>query len=356
MPNPERSRIVIDSSPLRYLHTGLGQFTFHLLNELSKLPFPEAILIALVHPRYSGLIPDGISPESATWLRRHAPAALQSFLHRDCKVWHMTAENNRLTGVPKSAGVVLTLHGLHFLDEASPKEAQKALKKVQMLVDRANVITVVSHFTETLIRAHLRLGTTPIHVIPNGVSFEKQPVQKPSWAPKDEFLFSIGTFFPRKNFHVLVPMMKYLPEYKLVLAGDSGSAYAMQVMEEVRNSGLSDRVLFPGEVTQPEKQWLFEHGKALLFPSLSEGFGIPVIEAFHHGKPAVCSRFGSLPEIGGEHAAFWEDETPQQMATTVRNVLSRESPQLVDSRKVYARRFSWAAAAKSYQEIYRSLL
>lgn len=356
MPNPERSRIVIDSSPLRYLHTGLGQFTYHLLNELSKLPFPEATLIALVHPRYTDLIPKGISPESATWLRRHAPPALQSFLYRDCKVWHMTAENNRLTGVPKQAAVVLTLHGLHFLDEASPAEAQKALSKVQALVDRANVITVVSHFTDTLIRSRLAPGTKPIHVIPNGVSFENQSAQQPSWAPKEKFLFSIGTFFPRKNFHVLVPMMKHLPEYQLVLAGDNGSEYGTQVMEEVRKSGLADRVLFPGEVTQAEKQWLFEQGDALLFPSLSEGFGIPVIESFHHGKPAFCSRFGSLPEIGGEHAAFWDDEEPERMAAMVRNTLRQESPKLTHARKVYAKKFSWAEAAKVYQEIYRSLL
>lgn len=356
MLNPEATRIVIDSSPLRYLNTGLGQFTFHLLEELSVLPFPEAKLCALVHPRYAHLVPRGIALEPATWLRRHASHVVQRHLYRPCKVWHMTTENTRLTGVPRGASVVLTIHGLHFLDESPADEANRALADVQKLVDNASVITVVSAFTADLVRNRLDVKNKPVQVIPNGISRKELEPITPRWAPKGKFLFSIGTFFARKNFHVLIPMMKFLPEYTLILAGDTGHDYGNRVRAWVHAANLQDRILMPGEVSEGEKLWLYSQGEALVFPSVSEGFGIPLIEAFQLGKPVFCGRYGSLPEIGMNHAWYWENFEPEPMATLVREKLLLEPTVDRSSRINYAAGFSWAAAARGYQKIYRSLL
>lgn len=356
MLSPETTRIVIDSSPLRYLNTGLGQFTFHLLQELSALPFAEAKLCSLVHPCYAHLVPRGIAIEPATWLRRHASRGVQRHLYRACKVWHMTTENTRLTGVPRGASVVLTIHGLHFLDESPREEADRELADVQMLVESASVITVVSAFTADLVRQRLDVRNKSVHVIPNGVDRKAIASSTPSWAPKGKFLFSIGTFFARKNFHVLIPMMNFLPEYTLILAGDAGHDYGAKVRAWVQAANLQDRILMPGEVTEGEKQWLYSQAEALVFPSISEGFGIPLIEAFQHGKPVFCGRYGSLPEIGKDYAWFWDNFDPESMATQVREKLSLEPTVSRSIRVDYAAGFSWAAAARRYQEIYRSLL
>lgn len=356
MQRPERPRIVIDSSPLRYLHTGLGQFSFHLLHELSVLPLPEAQLLALVHPNYRALVPPGIGVESANWLRRHAPTTLQSWLYQDCRVWHMTAENTRFTGVPGKARVILTVHGLHFLDEKVEHKAEKELERVQRLVNRAEVITVVSRFTEKLVRARLEIGGRPIHVIYNGVGREVVAAKTPSWAPKGKFLFSVGTFFARKNLHVLIPVMKLLPEYSLVLAGNDSHAYGTSIRQKIESAGLADRILLPGEITDGEKQWLYEWGEALLFPSISEGFGIPVIEAYRLGKPVFCSRLGSLPEVGGSYGYYWNNFEPESMAALILEKLAKESPALSAGRKTYAAEFTWANMAKAYRKIYQGLL
>lgn len=356
MPNPEAARIVIDSSPLRYLNTGLGQFTFHLLQELSALPFPEARLCSLVHPHYAHLVPRGIALEQANWLRRHASHAVQRYLYRACKVWHMTTENTRLTGVPRGASVVLTIHGLHFLDESPAAEANRELANVQKLVDGASVITVVSAFTADLVRTRLDVKSKPIQVIPNGIAREEIASSTPRWAPKGKFLFSIGTFFARKNFHVLIPMMKFLPEYTLVLAGDAGHDYGNKVRAWVQAANLQDRILIPGEVTEGEKRWLYSQAEALVFPSISEGFGIPLIEAFQQGKPVFCGRYGSLPEIGRDHAWYWDNFEPESMANRVREKMLLEPTVDRSTRVNYAAGFSWAAAARGYQKIYRSLL
>lgn len=349
-------RIIIDSSSLRYLHTGLGQFSIHLLKELSKDSFPEASLTAVAHPDCRALVPRGINWQPAHWFRRHAPAWLQGHLYPSCAIWHMTSENSRLTGIPSKASLVLTIHGLHFLDEFSPEATARELKRVQALVNRAAVIVTVSQFTADLVRNRLETDSKPIVVIPNGIEQSAVETVMPPWAPRQKFLFSIGTFFSRKNFHVLVPMMKRLPEYQLVLAGDYRHPYGDVVQETIQKEGLADRILMPGEISEGEKQWLFEKGDAFLFPSLSEGFGIPIIEAFHRGKPVFCSRAGSLPEVGSTHAYYWDTLSPEHLAEQVRTGLSSESPERVQARTSYASQFTWASVAAAYLKIYRSLL
>ncbi len=356
MRNPDRACIVIDSSPLRYLYTGLGQFSYHLLKELGKLQFNDARLLALVHPRFAKRIPAGINVEHLTWLRRHAPPFLQSRLYPPCRVWHMTTENTRLTGIPHSARMILTIHGLHFLDESPAAEAARELSHVQRLVNRSEIITVVSKFTEGLVHSKLKTGHRRIEVIPNGIAQTAVEARQPAWAPPRKFLFTIGTFFARKNFLSLLPMMERLPEFDLVIAGDTNHDYGREVRAAVEAAHLEARVFIPGEVTEAEKQWLYETGEAYVFPSVSEGFGIPVMESFHHGKPVFCSRHGSLPEVGGPHAFFWDSFDPDHMASLVQVRLGDENRQRMEARKLYAKQFTWAGVAERYQNIYRSLL
>lgn len=350
------ARVIIDSSSLRYLHTGLGQFSFHLLKELSKCSFPEGVLTAVAHPDCRALVPKEISWEAATWIRRHAPPLLQGHLYPSCAIWHMTSENTRLTGIPAKASLILTIHGLHFLDEYDGEASARELKRVQELVDRAAVIVTVSRFTADLVRKKLDTAGKTMEIIPNGIEHSVVDAVVPSWAPRQKFLFSIGTFFSRKNVHVLVPMMKWLPEYQLVLAGDCRHPYGDVVREAIQAEGLADRVLMPGEITAGEKQWLFEKGDAFLFPSLSEGFGIPIIEAFHRGKPVFCSRAGSLPEVGSTHAYYWDTMSPEHLAEKVKEGLASEKPEKILARTSYAGQFNWVAVAAAYLKIYRSLL
>lgn len=355
MRNRDSACVVVDGSPLRYLYTGLGQFSYHLLEELGKVPAADFRLIALVHPRFANRLPPGIDWTPANWLRRHAPPALQSRLFPGCDVWHMTTENTRLTGVPQKARVILTIHGLHFLDEAQKEEAARELAHVQSLVNRASVITVVSKFTEGLVRDRLTTGSRSIEVIPNGISRFHGAARRPAWAPSRKFLFTVGTFFDRKNYLVLLPMMHHLPDYDLVIAGDDNRDYGREVRSAVAMAGLQARVRLPGEVAETEKQWLYENGEAYLFPSLSEGFGIPVIETFQLGKPVFCSRHGSLPEIGSSFAFYWDTFDPAAMARLVDSKLAAENESLRNARRVYAAEFTWSRAALRYKEIYRSL-
>ena len=356
MLNIKRPEIIFDASPLRYLHTGLGQFSFRLLSEFEKLPKDDFDLIAMVHPEYKSLVPPGVSIEKASFVRRHSPAIIQQLLFRRCQLWHMTTENTRLTGIPSSAQVILTIHGLHFLDEENEDSAARHLAKVQRLVNRATVITAVSHFTAGLVREKLDLKDKQVEVIHNGISFSDESPTRPAWTPDGKFIFSIGTFFRRKNFQVLLPMMNYLPDFKLVLAGNDHHSHGEFIRAEIFRLGLQSRVVITGEISEAEKIWLYQQGEALVFPSISEGFGIPVVESFYYGKPVFCGRYGSLPEVGGVHAFYWENFDPIQMSALILKRLKEDPSEKKLARMEYARLFSWSNTAKKFFNLYRNVL
>jgi glycosyltransferase involved in cell wall biosynthesis len=111
----------------------------------------------------------------------------------------------------------------------------------------------------------------------------------------------------------------------------------------------------PGAVDEATKLWLYAHCEAFLFPSLSEGFGLPVAEAMTFGKPVFISNLTSLPEVGGEDAFYFENFEPESMAQVVgeglrdfqRNALRRERL------RQRAARFSWRSVAAEYWKLYQ---
>ena len=255
--------------------------------------------------------------------------------------------------------MLVTLHGLHFLDELPPAKAKAKLQEVQRLVNHSHALATVSEYTATVVRKYLDLGNRPLKIIHHGVADRKmQEVKRPQFGYDGKFIFSIGSFFERKNFHVLLPFLAQLDGLALVLAGDHRRPYGDFVKSEIHRLGLSDRVFLPGEISEEEKNWLYRNCEAFVFPSVSEGFGIPVIEAMQAGKPVFCSTFGSLPEMGGEHAYYWKDFEPASMRDFfVEKIHSfNQHPDHAVRCRKYADDFTWSKAARSYLDYYAELL
>ena len=181
---------------------------------------------------------------------------------------------------------------------------------------------------------------------------------RPSWAPKSQFIFSIGNFLQHKNFHTLIEMMKHLPDYRLVIAGKKETAYGRKVIQEIKQSKLTSQVLLPGIISDTERAWLYQNCDVFVFPSLSEGFGFPVLEAMQFGKPVVISNRTSLPEIAGKSGILFPSYEPVEMARTVQNTLRafQSDPQSAIRSREHAASYSWQAAAKGYADVYKAVL
>jgi glycosyltransferase involved in cell wall biosynthesis len=164
----------------------------------------------------------------------------------------------------------------------------------------------------------------------------------------DYFLY-VGTLQPRKNLSRIVAAFASLEsETVLVLAGKRGWLYD-DLFVQVRQLGLEGRVLFPGYVSDKDKVALMSGALAFVFPSLYEGFGLPVVEAQSCGCPVITSTTSSLPEAAGEAALLVNPHDVTAIAEAMQRVVADSAlrENLIERGFVNARRFSWAACAQS---------
>ena len=154
-------------------------------------------------------------------------------------------------------------------------------------------------------------------------------------------------------------MMERFPDHLLVIGGNNQTDYGDRMRELIRNSEVSENIIIPGVLDEDEKYWLFKHCVAFLFPSLAEGFGLPVVEAMLAGKQVFLSREASLPEIGGVMAFYWDCFDADEMAAILRCGLAmREAEPGLYSDEIiaYASKFSWENCILKFLNLYSAIL
>jgi glycosyltransferase involved in cell wall biosynthesis len=351
-----RGKIILDFERMKYPHTGLYHFCLELGRALLlNAGKSETELYFFINEKSKNLFGNG-----AHYI--HQLAAHKLILPDTSKfnVWHATQQGTSYYPYKRKIPVVLTIHDLNFMHGAGKTAAakKKQLHELQKKVDRANHIVAISEFVLNDLKSHIHLNNTPASVIYNGCNIPQQVrLQTPLQVPDKPFLFSIGTIAEKKNFHVL-PALLSNNDYQMVIAGithDEG--YKKRIVEAAKKQGVADRLFFTGPVTESEKYWYYENCTAFVFPSLAEGFGMPVIEAMYFGKPVFLSTATSLPEIGGNAAFYFNDFDPLTMQQTLENGLKHYARQqhsfLI---KEHAALFNWNSAAQGYLNIYNGLI
>lgn len=282
------------------------------------------------------------------WHRFHVPR------QPGASIWHATYQETRYMPrwpVPR----ILTVHDLNFLYEPrSQRSLQRHRKRVLGNVHRADYIIAISKFVAADIERNLGVSGTPVEVIYNGCDVEYDDAfDEPRYRPGRPFCFTVGPTIPKKNFHVL-PCILRGNDLELVIAGSMKDAYTERIREEAQRHNVTDRVKIIGSVSHQEKFWYFRHCDAFLFPSIAEGFGLPVIEAMHFGKPVFLSDRTSLPEVGGRFANYFRSFDPDAMSAVFDQAMAAErDPGEVAAMVEHAASFNWHAAAGKYLELYR---
>jgi glycosyltransferase involved in cell wall biosynthesis len=175
----------------------------------------------------------------------------------------------------------------------------------------------------------------------------------------DDYLLCVGNITPVKNHITAVRALHEIREAvptNLVIAGGQTNGYFHKLQKEVQRLGLDDRVYFTGFVSGEGLVSLMNGAKILLFPSLTEGFGLTMLEASGCGLPIVASRRGSLPDLGRGQALFVDDPNDHHgFAKEVLRVLS--SPDLrhemAEKGLAMARTHTWDSAARAHLQTYR---
>jgi glycosyltransferase involved in cell wall biosynthesis len=273
-------------------------------------------------------------------------------------VWHSTIQDAKIKPRNRRIKVVLTIHDLNFLIQRKdePSKIKKYLGRVQANINRADHIVCISEFTRQTVLQNLTTYGKPVDLIYNGSTIKEFPgYDTPVYRPARPFIFGLGALVPKKNFHVLPCLLQH-NEFELVVAGTRHEEYVAQVMQQAALYGVADRVHLTGEISEKDKYWYFKNCTAFAFPSLAEGFGLPLIEAMYFGKPAFIATNTSLPEIGGDQAYHFDHFDPEYMQSVFeKGMLQYEHTKPMQAIRERALRYSWDQAAKDYLSIYRHL-
>ena len=187
---------------------------------------------------------------------------------------------------------------------------------------------------------------------------------KPELNIRGRFILFISTIEPRKNVLTLIRAFeKYLDKYHeddlyLVLAGGRGWK-CDNIYAAAENSRYKDKIIMPGYISNEEKQFLLSNAAVFAYPSLYEGFGIPVLEAFDKELPVITTRVSSLPEVGGD-AAFYIDNPydTEALCEQLRMVLTLSPKQKAMTKKkmqVQLEKFSWEKNAEEIMRLFKRL-
>ncbi len=345
-------KILIDIYKANNPHSGLGQFSINFYNELCRQK-PQGNKFTFLHP--SNFPQD--KELQFNYKRVSAMMRVASVIGPKPDIWHSLHQFPSHPPHPKSKQI-LTIHDLNFLTEKDSSKADRYLKRLQKNVDRADVITTISNYTKTEVQQHLDLRGRDIHVIHNGVALGSfEGAKKPAFMDNGPYFFSIGIFSAKKNFEVLLPLLKKFPRYKLVIAGNNKTSYGNTIAELAKKLDVENQLVLPGKISDEDKYWLYKNCRAFLFPSLAEGFGLPVIEACLAGKPVFISDRCSLPEVGGTVANYWTNFDPEYMRTIIDMGLahfdntSDHQNDLIN----WGTQFNWRKCIRQYLDLYESI-
>ena len=343
-------KVLLDLSVLKHINCGLGQVAYNYGVFFSNHVFDDLEITLLLPKKFFGVFGSNVKYIESKEIYTIFPFLLPKF-----DVWHSIHQLTRFRPSRKSTKNILTIHDLNFLYEKESDKISKYRKKLTRKINRANTITVISNFVKEDVCKNFRIDK-PLSVIYNGVEFltigeELIPKKVDETTP---FLFSIGQMFPKKNFHVLLDAMKLLPQYNLYLAGKKSTDYGQMIEKRIQTENINN-VFLLGVIDHKEKIWLYNHCEAFLFPSLFEGFGLPIIEAMFFKKPVISSDKTSLKEIGANYVEFLNDFSPEEISKKVLLAIEKAKNNLesLDEEFKYASSFSYQRHFDSYLKLYR---
>lgn len=184
--------------------------------------------------------------------------------------------------------------------------------------------------------------------------------QKPDYAP-DQYIMYVGTAFPHKNLRRLINSFEIIhekhPELKLLLVGKQ-EYHSKKLQKWAEKKPYADSIVFTGFVPDAELKWLLENAAVYVFPSLSEGFGLPGLEAMVHGCPVASSNATCLPEVYEDAAHYFNPRDIEDMAEKVVEVIEnpRLRNKLIENGYQQSKKFSWKKMAEETTSVYEEVL
>jgi glycosyltransferase involved in cell wall biosynthesis len=258
-------------------------------------------------------------------------------------VVHLTDQTCRLRAKKVNAKKIMTIHDMNkvHLKFSKPHRIEAYLKKLGGFIAQCDRVVTISQFVASDVLQYFPEAKDKLSVIYNGADKLIVPDgHVPVNPPQKPFLYTIGLLSVQKGFHLL-PALLAGNNYELIIAGIE-TPHKQRIIEEAEKYNCLDRVRITGPVSDDDKAWYYKNCAAFLFPSIAEGFGLPVIEAMHFGKPVFLSKYTSLPEVGGDAAYYFDNFEPTNMQQVFTNgMLDFQTRNRAQEMITQADKFSW---------------
>jgi glycosyltransferase involved in cell wall biosynthesis len=268
----------------------------------------------------------------------------------------------------KRSPVVTTMQDLTTIRFRNPSKnpvvytaKQQVYKVVNKYVARkSTAILTPSEFVKQDIMRYTGIPADKITVTLESSDAITDNPQAVSQLEGKQFIMYLGRPLPHKNLVRLIEafriVQKQFPDLWLALAGKKDILY-QRIESDVKAQGISN-VLFTDFISEGELRWMYEHCQAYTFPSLSEGFGLPALEAMRHGAPVVSSNATCSPEIYGDAALYFDPLNTTDMAQKIITMLSNDKlrQDFITRGYAQANKYSWERMARQTLSVYQSVL
>lgn len=359
--------IAIDA---RIIYTSTGRYVDRLLQYLQQIDSTNDYVVLLRAKDY-----DRWQPTKPNFRKEIADYPPYTFREQLAFAWqlyqlqpdlvHFTAPHPPLLYFGAQVTTVHDLTLINFVNKRKTNPLKDLYKNrlkplvfkgvMRSIVRRSQAIITPTNF----VRQQLITGyngdpdkITATHEAGEKPSTKSSPIAK---LKGKKFILYVGNAYPYKNLETLVEAFHIakLKDHQLVLAGKPDYFYR-ELGEFVAQRNIQN-VYFPGFVSDEELAWLYQHAKLYAFPSLSEGFGLPGLEAMTYGLPVASSTATCLPEVYGEAAVYFDPTDPHDIAKVITSTLN-DGKLLAKLKKAgpnHAATFSWERMAKHTLDIYR---
>ena len=365
-------RIVFDGTSLRPGRTGVGYYSEHLLSHLAReAPGDEIVVVSNRRIDTTAALPASVRvatsrwrAPSMLWMQMLAPGALGA-LHAD--VAHFT---NGMLPLASATPSVVTIHDMSltlFPQYHPPRRVFLNRPLVDLAARRADAVITVSESAKRDIVRLYNLAPDRVHVIHEAAAPSFHPVRDPRWLDRvrrlyglgDRLILYVGTIEPRKNLPKLIEAFARRRKtgdlcHQLVLAGPYGWL-SRGIAGHIERLNVADAITFTGYVPFDDLPALYSLAEIFVFPSVYEGFGLPVIEAMACGTPVITGRTPALTEVAGgaiEHVDQLDSDSLGDAMVSLARRHERRA-HLAALGIARARQFSWQRAARETLEVYR---
>jgi glycosyltransferase involved in cell wall biosynthesis len=288
----------------------------------------------------------------------------------DVEVFHSSDVLHAALPWAKNVATIHDLTPLLFPGYHTPLVRETQAKKLHFIEMQADAVIAVSESTKQDAVEHLGLDPLRVYVVHNGVDASFRPLPPTAVAdtlrPLDlapqEYVLHLGTVEPRKNLVRLIQAYHQVRQElsrltpKLVQVGMKGWLHE-DVLTQVHVLNLEDDVIFLGQVDSDLLPALYNGARLFVYPSIYEGFGLPVLEAMACGTPVITSNVSSLPEVAGDAAILVDPYDVTQIAEAIERMLTDEEQREMLSRRglVRSAHFTWETAARKTLQVYEDI-